>query len=113
MPQNSTTTQDPNPCTCAVCAFTQVMARHLPALPQEVEGMADALSVVLLNAEVRVAFKPVLRMFDGMGRPGRKRTARALAEMDGTQRSLAIVLLDHETRDALKSMVRAADRGDV
>ena len=75
--------------------------------------MGDALSIVLLNPEAREAFKPILRMFDSMGLPGRKRTARALAQMDATQRSLAILLLHYETRDALKSMVRAADRGDV
>ena len=113
MPQNSTTSHNPDSCTCDVCKFIQVMARQLPALPQDLNGMSDALSLLLLNAESREVFKLVLRGFDSMGRPGRKQISRALAEMDGTQRSLAIVLLDHETRDALKSMVRAADRGDV
>ena len=111
MPDDSTTHQDP--CACEVCTFIRVMAARLPKLPEEPADMADALSLALLNPEVREAFKPVLRRFDGMGRPGRKQTARALAEMDDTQRALATLLLDYETRDALKAMVRAADRGDV
>ena len=113
MPQDSTTAQDPNPCTCAPCTFLQVMARQLPELPQDLDAMGNALGIVLLSPEAREAFKPVLRMFDSMGRPGRKRIARTLAEMDATQRSLAIILLDFETRDALKAMIRASDRGDV
>ena len=113
MPHDSTTAQDPAPCTCEPCTFLQVMARKIPVLPQDLDAMGHALGIVLLSPEAREAFKPLLRKFDSMGRPGRKRIARALAEMDATQRSLAIVLLDFETRDALKSMVRAADRGDV
>ena len=112
MPQDFTTTQD-NSCTCEVCQFIELMARHLPALPQDFEGMGNALGVVLLNAEVRKAFRPVLRRFDRMGRLSRKDVARVFAEMNATERSLAIVLMDDGTRDALKSMVRAADRGDV
>ena len=111
MPDDSTTAQDP--CTCEVCSFIRVMATHLPKLPQDLDGMVDGISLVLLNPEAREAFKPVLRQFDGIGRLGRKRTARALAEMDATERALATLLLDYEARDALKAMVRAADRGDV
>ena len=111
MSDDSTTPQEP--CTCEVCRFIRVMASRLPKLPEDPDDMADALSLVLLNPEVREAFKPVLRLFDGIGRPGRKRTARALAEMDATERALASLLLDYEIRDALKAMVRAADRGDV
>ena len=112
MPQDSTT-RDPTPCTCDVCTLIQLMDGRLPELPQDPEAMATALSLLLLSPEIREAFKPVLRMFDSLGRPGRKRTARALAEMDATERSLATLLLDFEIRDSLKAMVRAADRGDV
>ena len=111
MTDDSTTRQDP--CACEVCRFIRVMASRLPQLPEDPADMADALSLVLLNPEVRGAFKPVLRLFDGIGRSGRKRAARALAEMDPTERALATLLLDYEIRDALKAMVRAAERGDV
>ena len=111
--QHDSTPQDSAPCTCEVCQFIQVMAKHVSELPQDLDGMGDSLALVLLSPEARESFKPVLRRFDSMGRSGRRQTARVLAEMDETQRSLATILLDPEARDALKSMVRAADRGDV
>ena len=112
MHQDSTL-QNPDPCDCAPCTFIRVMADHLPRLPQDLYEMSDALALVLLSPEAREAFKPVIRQFDGMGRRGRKETAKVIEQMDATQRSLAILLLNPETRDALRSMVRAADLGRI
>ena len=110
MPEKSTTPQDP-PCTCEPCTFLGVMARYVPVMPEDLDGMGDALGLVLMSPEAREAFKPVIQMFEGMGRIGRKRAARALAEMDATQRALATLLLEPAIREDLKAVVRAADRG--
>ena len=113
MPEDSTTPQTPTSCDCAHCTFLNVMARQLPAVPQNVKELVDAMPALLLNPEAREVCKRVVRMYDRMDETEQAQAAAMILDMDGSNQSLGVLMLDAELRDAAKSMIRAADRGDI
>ena len=113
MQHDFTTPQDPAPCTCTneVCTFMRVMARHIPELPQDLEEMTGALTIMHLIPEAREALQAVIHQFDGMSEHVRRLTVLLLDDMDPPDRALATLMLHDGIRGTFKSMARKAELG--
>ena len=98
----------PAPCTRPPATLNQ--PDEIRGLPAELDELETALRIILLNPQDLEDFRPVVRLFDVMGKPTGEQLARMLSEMTPAQRSLTMGLMHPLLRDRLKAMVRPSIR---
>ena len=98
----------PAPCTRPPATLNQ--PDEIRGLPGELDDLETALRIILLNPKDLAAFRPVVRLFDAMGKPTSEQLVLMLAEMTPAQQSLTMGLMHPLLRDRLKAMVRPSIR---